>query len=177
MNAESDELRLSAWFRAWDRPLLRFLSRRGATNEEAEDFMQEAYLRLLRMDDRDLVRNPQAYLFKIAGNLLSEWRMRAAQARPHGPAPLEVLAAEENPLSDLEKMEEQRLIHDALEGLPSVTRKVLLLQAHEDMSYDQIARHLGLTRRMVKRHMLNGYSALRSRLGDLRLTLPAAEDR
>lgn len=159
---------LVQWAQAWNKHLIRFLSRRGASREEAEDFAQEAYLRLLRMNDLDLVHSPQAYLFKIAGNLLSEWRMRAAQSRTHTAEALDFLMAEETPHTDLEHSEQQRCVNEAIDGLHPVTRQVLLLHIQQDLTYDEISQQLDLTRRTVKRHMLTGYSALRQQLGELR---------
>jgi len=176
VNSEPKKTVLTQWVRAWNQQLLRFLSRRGASRQEAEDFVQEVYLRVLRMDDLDLVNSPQAYLFKIAKNLLSEWKMRAAQTHPHTADGLKILVADENPEAELEQRDEQRFIRQALDGLPLVTRQVLLLHIQEDMSYDEVSKHLDMTRRSVKRHVLAGYSGLRHRLGGLRLELPAKDD-
>lgn len=159
---------LAHWAQAWNKHLVRFLSRRGASREEAEDFAQEAYLRLLRMDDLDLVQSPQAYLFQIAKNLLTEWRMRAAQSRVHSADMLDVLEADEDLQVELEQRQEQRFVHAAIDDLHPVTRQVLLLHVQQDLTYDEIAQQLGLTRRMVKRHMLSAYAALRQRLKGLR---------
>lgn len=166
---------LAQWAQAWNKHLVRFLSRRGATREEAEDFAQEAYLRLLRMDDLDLVHSPQAYLFQIAKNLLSEWRMRAAQSRVHTADPLDLLVADEDLQAELEQRQERHFVHAAIDDLHPITRQVLLLHVQQDLSYDQIAQQLGITRRMVKRHMLNAYATLRQQLGALRQS-PATGD-
>jgi DNA-directed RNA polymerase specialized sigma24 family protein len=39
--------------------LLRFLARRVRTAIDAHDLAQEAYVRLLRLDRKDLIRDPQ----------------------------------------------------------------------------------------------------------------------
>ena len=49
-----------------------FFFRRLRTKADAADLAQEVYLRILRVNDPDTIRNPQAYLFAVAGNLLKE---------------------------------------------------------------------------------------------------------
>ena len=46
-----------------------FFFRRLRTKADAADLAQEVYLRILRVNDPDTIRNPQAYLFAVAGNL------------------------------------------------------------------------------------------------------------
>jgi DNA-directed RNA polymerase specialized sigma24 family protein len=41
---------------------------------------------------------------------------------------------------------------------------VIFLKLREDMTNDEIAAHLGITRRMVKRHLALGYAELRARM-------------
>src|SRR5690606_20290440 len=52
--------------------LQQYLRARLANEEDAAELAQEAYLRLLRVKRVDLIRHPQAYLFRIAHNLLHE---------------------------------------------------------------------------------------------------------
>jgi RNA polymerase sigma factor (sigma-70 family) len=49
-----------------------FFYRRLRTKSDAVDLVQEVYLRMLRVSDTDAIRNPEAYLFTVARNLLQE---------------------------------------------------------------------------------------------------------
>jgi len=40
------------------------------TKADAADLAHEVYLRILRVSDPDMIRNPEAYLVAVAGNLL-----------------------------------------------------------------------------------------------------------
>lgn len=42
--------------------------------------MQEVYLRLLRVDDQDAIRNPQAYLFTVASHVLHQHALRQSSS-------------------------------------------------------------------------------------------------
>jgi RNA polymerase sigma-70 factor (ECF subfamily) len=44
-------------------------------SQDADDIVQEAYLHFLQRDVKDVIREPRAFLFKIAGNLsIDSWR-------------------------------------------------------------------------------------------------------
>src|SRR4030081_1307395 len=65
---------LLGWRNRWNRSLLQFLGRRVRASVDIEDLAQETYLRLLRARDLSDVRNPQAYLLRVARHVLTEWR-------------------------------------------------------------------------------------------------------
>lgn len=50
-----------------------YLRSLSASEDDARQLAQEAYLRMLGIKRRDFVRNPQAYLYRVARNLLHEW--------------------------------------------------------------------------------------------------------
>jgi RNA polymerase sigma-70 factor (ECF subfamily) len=145
--------------------LVRFLTRRLGLHAEIEDLAQEAFLRLLRIDRMDLIRNPQAYLHQVAANVLLEWQLRARQSRPHSSEALEWLEAEGTPEHDAEAHVAGKRMNKALRELPPICQSVLMLRAREDLSNEEIAVRLGVTRRVVKRHLETGYAFLRDRLG------------
>jgi len=68
---------LAGWQQRWNQSLLRFLGRRVRSPVDIEDLAQETYLRLLRARDLGEVRNPQAYLLRVASHVLVEWRDQA----------------------------------------------------------------------------------------------------
>src|ERR1700742_1871927 len=71
---------LAGWQQRWNQNLLRFLGRRVRTSVDIEDLAQETYLRLLRARDLGEVRNPQAYLLRVARHVILEWRDHQPQA-------------------------------------------------------------------------------------------------
>ncbi|MBL8268536.1 sigma factor, partial [Steroidobacter sp.] len=56
--------------------LHRFLLRRLRSKDTAEDLAQEVFLRLLRIANRTLIQRPEAYVFQVAYNALSELKLR-----------------------------------------------------------------------------------------------------
>lgn len=152
------------WHDRWHRMVLRTLSRKLNGRSEAQDLSQEVYLRLLRADRLDLVRHPQSYVYRVAVNVLQEWRLRAQQSKPHSDDGLEELESAENPEQRFEQKQVSDKVQKALRSLPPESRMALVLHCRDDMTYQQIADHMQVTRRMVKRYVANGYSALRAHM-------------
>ena len=140
--------------------LLRFLAARLSNEQDAQELAQEAYLRLLRASDSKLIRDPAAYLFRIARNLLHEWYTSL-------PPPQESL-------DDLELADEGLTVEDhayiaqnmdrlekALLRLSPKCRAVVLMHRRDGMTYDEIAAALGISSSMVKKHLSRGLAHCR----------------
>ncbi|CEJ48619.1 ECF sigma factor [Xanthomonas citri pv. bilvae] len=163
--------------RAWARlftehgPVLRgFFVRRGA-NEDAEDLVQETYLRLLRAHQQpgQAIANPEAYLYTVAVNLAREQVARRRQA------PLRIedmeqfaqrLVAGDDVEDSAQRQQRQQRLQTVLAGLPERVRAVLVMQYRDGLSYKQIAERLGVSSHMVKKYVVRGLSACRSALAD-----------
>jgi RNA polymerase sigma-19 factor, ECF subfamily len=155
---------IAAWADEWHADLIKFLERRTATPADAQDLAQEVYLRLLRVERTDLVRQPRSYLLRIAANVLDDWRLKAQQARPHGAAALETLESPDDPeYTAIADRRAQRLTAE-LTHLPAAARAALVLQIRDGLSYEEIATKMNVTPRMIKRYLLAAYAGLRARV-------------
>jgi RNA polymerase sigma factor (sigma-70 family) len=155
---------LAGWQDRWNHSLLRFLRRRVRCAVDIEDLAQETYLRLLRARDLSDVRNPEAYLLRVAKHVLLEWR-------DHQPPPELLVTIEDDLLVDefppefeLEaKMSQERFEH-TLATVSPMMRAVLLLRLREQHSCKDIARELDITLRQVRRYLARGFERLRAAL-------------
>lgn len=164
MTDGSHKARITEWVRRWNFDLTRFMERRVRVRADAQDVAQEVYLRLLRTSQTDLIEEPQAYLYRMATNLAAEWHMRACESKPHSSAELEALLETRTPEVRFDEEQDQARLRAALGGLDVMPRAVIFLKLREGMTNEEIASHLGITRRMVKRHLVNAYEELRARL-------------
>jgi RNA polymerase sigma factor (sigma-70 family) len=161
MSASGRSRRIAEWARSWNAGLTRFLRRRLPEQIDAEDLAQEVYVRLLRLEKLELIEEPQAYLYRVASNVAAEWRMRACHSKPHSAAELDTLVASATPESLLDESEFSRQLDGALQTMNAMTRAVIYLKLRDGMSHEEIARHLGITTRMVRRLLTAGYAQLR----------------
>jgi RNA polymerase sigma factor (sigma-70 family) len=162
----SNESLLLGWRDRWNRKLLQFLGRRVRARVDVEDLAQETYLRLLRAPDLTEVRNPQAYLFRVASHVVSEWRNRLAPMEPLSEENDGLLIDECVPELDLDASLSQERVNRTLAEMSPLMRAVLLLRVRDNYSYMAIAEELNITRRQVHRYMARGYDKLRNALED-----------
>jgi RNA polymerase sigma factor (sigma-70 family) len=166
MSASGSSERIAEWARSWNAGLTRFLRRRLPQPIDAEDLAQEVYARLLRVEKLELIEEPQAYLYRVAVNVAAEWRMRAAQSKPHSSDELDALVAATTPETALGEADFERQLDGALREMTPMVRAVIYLKLRDGMSHEEIARHLGITTRMVRRLLTTAYIQLR---GSIRL--------
>src|SRR5687768_12253075 len=62
------------------RRLRRFLAARVRNAVDAADLVQEVFLRLLRVERHDLIRNPESYLLTIASHVIHQHALNRATA-------------------------------------------------------------------------------------------------
>ncbi len=124
----------------------RFACWLARSRADAEDVVQEAFLRAFRHFDKLRGDDAKAWLLAIVRNChasaLRDRRRRAAEPLPPGEEPSPAAGTPE-PAPDPERAtigaHEQRLLGRLIAALPEEHREVLLLRELEEMSYRDIA--------------------------------------
>jgi RNA polymerase sigma factor (sigma-70 family) len=150
---------------------MRFIKKRMGARVDAGDIAQETYIRLLRMERQDLIRDPRPYVYRIAANLLYEAELKR-RASAGGMAQLaadfeaDLDQGVEDAGAELTELRER--LESALQGLPPKCRAALILHRCEQMTYEEIAVELGVSTTMVKRYLARGLKHCREELKDMR---------
>lgn len=160
----SNQLLPRTWHQRWDCNLLRLLGRRVRAAVDIEDLAQETYLRLLRSPSLSEVRNPEAYLIRVASDVVAEWRQDQIRGELPKAVDEDLLVEERTPADEAERHALQRRLHEALSTFSPRTRAVLLLRLRDGYARKEIAQALAMTERQVKRHLARGYDRLRRML-------------
>lgn len=105
---------------------------------------------------------PQAYLFKIAANVLAERSARASWRQPHASEWLAQLTDARDPEQECAREEEHSEVRNAVAALPPRARTILRMHYEENLTYETIAQRLNITRRIVKRDLIRAYADLRA---------------
>jgi RNA polymerase sigma factor (sigma-70 family) len=164
MGGPESTRRLTSWFRQWRSPMRKYLIDQGVNGADVNDVAQEVFLRLLRYDKSELIEYPQAYLFKMAANVMNEWAIRARSRRPHESKWLAGLLAEDCPEDDAARDQARAEVARALNTLTPHQRAVLKLHFNEGLGRSEIALRLKSTERAIKRDLLKSYEKLRIEL-------------
>jgi RNA polymerase sigma-70 factor (ECF subfamily) len=157
---------LAGWQQRWNRNLFRFLGRRVRSSVDIEDLAQETYLRLLRARDLGDVRNPKAYLLRVASHVLFEWRDRQPEPESMVEVDDDLIVGDCAPEFELEASLSQDVLNRTLDSVSPTMRAVLLLRLRDERSCKDIAQDLDITVRQVRRYIARGYERLRTALED-----------
>ncbi len=136
----------------------------GASRQDAEDVVQEAFLSLFRyIRSYRSGRSFQAWFYRIVINASRDHRARAAG---HRHAPLEEagdLAAAGAATGQDARVEELRR---ALQRLPQRERETVILRDLQGLSAWQVARILRISPITVRRHSMRGLARLKGLLAE-----------
>jgi len=151
--------------------LVRFIARRLRSVADARDLAHEAYVRLLRVKRRDLIRDPQAYLYRIAANVLYEFELKRKADAIGLTRCAQYQAAEADfghPERDVEALLARQRIEAVLDQLSPRCRAVLILYRRDGLTYKEIATRIGISTSMVKKYLARGLRHCREQLSELR---------
>jgi RNA polymerase sigma-70 factor (ECF subfamily) len=146
--------------------LHRYLVRRLVNAETARDVAQETYLRLLRVEHAELIRAPQAYVFRIAANIVYELHLRERRDVVRFDSRLVRDATEcvSDPLivDPGERIDIDRQLKSVLAQLPPQYAAILVMKKRDGKSTEEIARELSLSVHTVKKYLCRALALCRS---------------
>lgn len=150
---------MTAWF-ATESELRGYLSHRTGRAEDADDLLQEVFIKALRQGERFCrVDNPRAWLFQVARNALAD-RLRVSRAQV--PLPDDLAAPAADPLPVIDQL--SQCLPRVLSELSEVDRLAITLCDIEGRTQQELADHLGISLPGAKSRIQRARQRLRSRM-------------
>ena len=149
-----------------------FHARLGPT-ADVEDLLQDLYLKAAAADPATDVREPRAYLYRLASNLMMDrWRSGRRSAvrdtawrdvtRTPGPTgDVDDAPSAEAVVAGRERL--AALLH-GLKRLPDKTQTIFRLHKFNGLSYAEVAENLNVSRSTVEKHMMDALRLLAARV-------------
>jgi len=157
-------------FRKYAPELHRYIERRMRRRGMAPDLTQDIFERFLQIEDADVVRNPQAYLYGIASHVVREALFREDQSLVtyDSEAVEEAGGRLDHALPDdmAERLALQQDLKRALAELPAMHRTVLLLVKRDGLSYEETARRTHLNVNTVTTYVFEARARVKMILKD-----------
>ena len=154
---------LEAVYRESHAELLRFLNARTGDRAEAEDLMQELWIKISQTPTGP-ISHGRAYLYRMAQNLMVD-RLRERQRRQRReqnwygdhanlePTGIEPSDPGQNAEDAMLEREEIAHVASAIANLPPGARRAFELHKLQGLSHGEVAQQLGISRSGVEKHM------------------------
>lgn len=154
--------------REHNKSLHAFLMTRVGNEQEAIDIAQEAYVRMLQLQQPGAISFLRTYLFKTAANIAID-RARERQRRQR----LATIEHESEPVDELSpdrlvlSAEEIQILKRALFELSPKCRQAFVLCKLKDQTDQQVSEKLGIQPRMVRHYLTQACTYARLRIRGL----------
>jgi RNA polymerase sigma-70 factor (ECF subfamily) len=151
----------------YGRRLRRFLSVRLRNAQDVPELAQEVFLRLLRVERHEAIRNPEAYLFTVASHVIHQHALRNS-ARPAfvdiAEAASELTVSEgDDPLTKTDNAQRIEHLEVFLSKLPPRVAAALVLHRVSGYTVQEVADRLGVRRETAKRYLARAAQYCRDR--------------
>jgi RNA polymerase sigma factor (sigma-70 family) len=150
--------------------LRRFLAHQISDTREAQDLMQEVYLRILALKRPEQIRSPKAYLYKVAANIAYQHRLSCntgpswvpfeESAEIHASLPASLQTSDPEAAAELcERLDE---VTQRLSPLPLRVRSALLWHYRDGYTCEEIGERLAIRRNRVKKYIARAMARCRA---------------
>lgn len=149
--------------------LVNFLRRRMRTPEDANDVAQEAYVRMMQYEGARDIHSPSSLLFRIATNVANDFARADQSRRVSDQCNIddhELASHEPSAERQIAGCEDLATLLVAIRQLPTKCQQVFLLSRVKHMTYPEIARHCGISVKMVEKHISHALAVCMKKVGE-----------
>lgn len=135
--------------------LLARIRRRTRSDQDAEDLLHEAWLRLFAYRAEHEIREPVAFMVQTAARLAVDQHRRTKRVSDTPAEDFGGSLRDSSPLQDEVLATRERLmrVQAGLERLPARTRQIFVMHKVDGMKLREIAAALGISQSAVEKHM------------------------
>jgi RNA polymerase sigma factor (sigma-70 family) len=138
-------------FREHNESLIRFLQTRLPSVQDAREVAQEAYVRLLQLDQPEAIGFLRAYLFKTAAHIATDrLRHRQIVRQNETSNAFDTFQMASPTMEKIAAQQDLDIVNAALDELSPKCREVFLLRRLGNLQTEEVARQTGIGGRMVR---------------------------
>lgn len=145
--------------------LVRFLSARTGSAEDAKEIVQETYARMLTLERPETFSLRPGYLWRTAVNLaMDRWRERGQRERFRRSARALETQLECSAESTVASRERLAIVTRAIEDLPPRCLEAFVLHVLDGLRFNEVAQRMRISEQMGRRHVARALEYLQFRL-------------
>ena len=151
-------------FRTLAKPVRNFLVYKGSETEQANDIVQETFIKLWENCKKVSIGSAKSYIYTLAGNAFKnemahlKVKLKYAQSNAYDDTTIET------PEFKMEENEFRDKLNDAIASLTPAQREVFLMSKIEKKKYAEIAELLDISVKAVEKRMHGALKSLRAEI-------------
>lgn len=165
--ADAKRSLVDALYRRYSEALSTFLTRQRVRPDEVADIVQETYCRIQQSGNVDRIRNPKAFLFRVASNIrFNERKRRRSTIEQHQLSieAVDIPSDEPGPYRSFKGEQDLETVRAAFDQLSATCREAFIMNRFESLTFVQIADRLDISVSMVEKHVAHAISHMRESL-------------
>lgn len=162
-----EESTYEALFMRHGKQIRNFLMYRGSQEAQAEDIVQEAFIKLWENCKNVIPSKAKSYLYTIASNAFKN-EVAHLKVRLRYVAKTGDTAELETPEFKMEESEFKERLEKAIAELVLTQREVFLMNRIDKKKYAEIAKELGISVKAVEKRMGKALKSLRSKIVEIK---------
>jgi RNA polymerase sigma factor (sigma-70 family) len=133
---------------------------------DVQDLVQEVFLRLLRLDDHEAIRNSQAYLYTVASHVLHQHALRRAAGEMAAVTDfaLEIGRSDSDPALQLELEQEFEQLGERLQQISPKAYATFMLHRCHGLSLQEVSEKIGASYSMTKKYLARALNYIETEL-------------
>ena len=164
-NEESRSAVVERLFREHNEALIRFLRTRVGSHNEALEIAQEAYVRLLSLDQPGAISYLRAFLFKTAANIaIDRHRRHQSYEKVSGRQLFMELTETRTPERQLASEQTLRRLGALIDSMPAKCQAAFVMSQIHGLDAAAIATELGITDSMVRKYVVRALLRCREQM-------------
>jgi RNA polymerase sigma factor (sigma-70 family) len=144
--------------------LLRFLMIRTGSKAEAEEIAQEAYVKILALDQPRTISFLLGYLWRTAAHLVVDGKREKSLRERFMSKVSRDESFEPSSESVADAQERLRIVQEAIDELPPRCHAAFLLHVIDGKNFTEVGLELGISRPMAAKHIARALEYLQDRL-------------
>lgn len=154
-------------FNTHSKTLFNFIYYKCGDVQQAEDIVQDAYIKLWKNCSKVIYDKAKSFLFTVARNLFFNEVAHKKIVLQHTSSTTSKSITNESPQYILEEQEFMQKLKSAIDSLPEKQREVFLLSRIDKKKYAEISEIVGISIKAVEKRMSLALITLRDKLGDI----------
>lgn len=163
-------MNISHLYQKHQHELVNYITRITLCHDTAEDIIQDSFIIFSRQITQQQIENPRAFLFRVAQNLAFDYLKHKKVVDKYAETQYPFLESTIDAPS-IEHIMEQTQLSDTLkqiiDELPPRCRDAFILNKLHEMSYSEVAQHIGISESGIEKHIMKGLKHCRLRLKHL----------